>query len=232
MSKSRVLFAVVLLAAAVAAQADVTVTPAVVSDYDWRGITQTAQKPALQVGVDYADPSGLYLGAWGSNLDFGPGDPQAEVDLKGGFTFGDAKDGFAYDVGAIYYTYVNKSDYNYPEIYAGLKRGWFSAKLSYSWDYNGTRESSYYLSTTGTVPLPQAFSLAGHIGYSAGNYWDRFYGGGYYDWSVGVTKKLGNFTVGLSFIDGSDLPSGRSKVFSTESRVVASLATTLPWSAD
>ena len=76
MTQSRLYLATALLAFAGAAQAELTVTPAVVSDYDFRGISQTAKSPALQLGLNYATESGLYVGAWGSNLDFGSGDPK------------------------------------------------------------------------------------------------------------------------------------------------------------
>ena len=45
-------------------------TPAVtgnislVSDYRFRGISQTFEKPAIQGGFDYAHASGIYLGNW------------------------------------------------------------------------------------------------------------------------------------------------------------------------
>ena len=65
------LAAVVLLASASIAQAEITGNASVVSDYNWRGITQTAGDPAIQGGIDYAHDSGFYAGAWGSNVDFG-----------------------------------------------------------------------------------------------------------------------------------------------------------------
>jgi uncharacterized protein (TIGR02001 family) len=36
----------------------------VVTDYRYRGISQSRLKPAVQAGVDYADKSGFYVGAW------------------------------------------------------------------------------------------------------------------------------------------------------------------------
>lgn len=209
-----------------------TVTPALVSDYDLRGISQNARDPAFQLGANYASATGFYLGAWGSNINFGRGDPKVELDGIGGFTWGDAKEFAALDAGVIYYSYVGKSDYNYPELYFAVTKDWFNAKVSYSWDFAGTHESAWYLSTVGTFPLPQEFAFVAHIGYSGGNYWDRFYGDGYYDWSVGFTKALGRFTLGLSFIDGSDLRDGPGRLFDTRSKVVGSVSTTLPWSAD
>lgn len=39
-----------------------------VSDYVWRGVSQTFGLPALQAGVDYRHQSGLYGGFWASNV--------------------------------------------------------------------------------------------------------------------------------------------------------------------
>jgi hypothetical protein len=48
--------------------------------------------------------------------------------------------GLGWDVGLVYYTY-EESDYNYPEIYDGLSKDWFKAKLSYSNDFGGDTTS-------------------------------------------------------------------------------------------
>ncbi|HEV7631489.1 MAG TPA: TorF family putative porin, partial [Steroidobacteraceae bacterium] len=207
MIKSRVYLAGALLAAAGAANAGVSVTPTVVSDYDFRGISQTAEDPAFQLGLNYAHESGFYAGLWGSNVDFGLTDPDIEVDAFAGFTGGDAAESFGYDLGVVYYTYVSASDFNYPEIYAGISKGWFAAKVWYSWDFGGLSESAYYVEGNGTFPIGESgFAFVAHAGYSGGDYWDTFYGDGYFDWSAGVTKSFGNFAVALKFIDGSDLP--------------------------
>ncbi|WP_017171143.1 TorF family putative porin, partial [Xanthomonas phaseoli] len=55
-------------------------TFAVTSDYLFRGISQTNEEPAFQAGLTYKTPFGLYLGTWTSNVDFGAGDPDWEVD--------------------------------------------------------------------------------------------------------------------------------------------------------
>jgi uncharacterized protein (TIGR02001 family) len=233
MIKSRVLLAGALLATAGAANAGVSVTPTLVSDYDFRGISQTGKDPAFSLGVNYSHESGFYAGLWGSNVDFGPGDPSIEVDLFAGFTGGDATETFGYDVGAIYYTYVSASDFNYPEIYAGISKGPFAAKLWYSWDFGGLDKDAYYLEGNGTFPLGDSgFSALAHIGWSGGKYWDDFYGDGYFDWAVGVQKSFGNFTVALKYIDGSDLADGPSDIFSTDAKVFASVSTTLPWASE
>ena len=103
MIKSRIAMAGALLATAGSAYADFTVAPTLVSDYDFRGVTQTLEDPALQLGLNYAHDSGFYAGLWGSNVDFGPGKPDVEVDAFVGFAGGDAAETFGYDVGIVYY---------------------------------------------------------------------------------------------------------------------------------
>ncbi len=41
-----------------------------VSNYIWRGVSQTQDGPAVQGGLDYAHSSGFYLGTWASNVDW------------------------------------------------------------------------------------------------------------------------------------------------------------------
>src|SRR5213079_2572017 len=76
-----------------------------ITDYRFRGISQTFDKPAIQGGFDYAHASGLYAGNWNSNVSQGAGFPggNIEMDFYGGWkkAFGDV----GLDVGAIYYYY-------------------------------------------------------------------------------------------------------------------------------
>jgi len=44
-----------------------------VSNYVWRGVTQTGDQPAVQGGLDVAHESGFYAGTWVSNVDFDEG---------------------------------------------------------------------------------------------------------------------------------------------------------------
>jgi uncharacterized protein (TIGR02001 family) len=48
----------------------VTANIGVVSNYMWRGVTQTQDAAAVQGGVDYAHASGFTAGVWASNVDF------------------------------------------------------------------------------------------------------------------------------------------------------------------
>jgi uncharacterized protein (TIGR02001 family) len=231
MIKSRVILAGALLAISGAVSAGITVTPAVVWDYDFRGLSQSAGNPALQLGATYSHDSGFYVGAWGSTIDFGPSDPNAEFDFFAGFAGGDATESFAYDVGINYYTYVSAEELNFAEVYAGITKGWFGVKLWYGWDFANVGSDAFYLETNGTFPMSSGFSLLAHVGYSTGDYWDAY--DDYFDWSVGLSHGFGPVTATVKYIDGSDaaqsveLPNG---VFSKDAKIWVGLQTTLPWS--
>ncbi len=233
-----------LLTLSAAANAGVTSTWTLASDYDFRGITQSAQDPAVQASVDYAHDSGWYLGGWASNIDFcSPGnsgclDAEYEVDLYTGFSGSTGEDGLGWDVGLIYYTY-EESDYNYPEIYASLSKDWFKGKVWYSNDFGGDTTAgdtpAFYVEGNATIALPKNFTLLGHVGYSFGDYWDDLdsagIGGEYFDFAVGVGYSVGRFNLALKWVDGSDLKESDGTpgdVFSSEGRALLTVATTFP----
>ncbi len=131
---------------------------AIVSDYRFRGISQTFGEgfftvgPAIQGGIDYSHSSGIYLGNWNSNVSGNqyPNGSSIEMDFYGGWkhAWGD----FGLDVGAIYYAYPGGTKLpgldssgnttfttvkNF-EAYVGGSWKWFSAKYYYSFtDYFG-----------------------------------------------------------------------------------------------
>jgi len=82
-----------------------------VSDYRFRGISQTMRQPAIQGGFNYSNDCGLYLGTWASNVDgtchfFN--NTSMEWDLYGGYKrpfFPCRCPDFTYDVGLYYYYY-------------------------------------------------------------------------------------------------------------------------------
>jgi uncharacterized protein (TIGR02001 family) len=50
-----------------------------VSNYIWRGVTQTGDQAAVQGGLDVAHESGFYAGTWASNVDFDEGGSEEVV---------------------------------------------------------------------------------------------------------------------------------------------------------
>jgi uncharacterized protein (TIGR02001 family) len=228
------LFGMALLATLPSAYAvDLSFTPTFVSDYDFRGLSNSALKPAFQPSLDLSTDSGFSASLWASNVEFGIPDVDVEVDYSLAWS-GDAA-GLSLDTGVAIYTYPGASDLNYPEAWAGFARTFgdslsLDGKLWYSWDYAGASRSATYLETNATLGLPLGgLELSLHAGYSSGDYWDDVNGEGYLDYAVGVGKRLSRFDVALKFIDGSDLPDlAGSDVFSTDRKLVLSIATQFP----
>jgi uncharacterized protein (TIGR02001 family) len=156
-----------------------------ISDYRYRGISQTRLKPALQGGIDFAHSSGLYLGAWASTIKWvkdAYGNAPLELDLYGGYKGEIVKD-VAYDVGVLQYVYANAKtaawdaaykDPNTTEIYGAVTYGPVTTKLSYAltnlfgnYDFAGKKDSkgSLYLDISASFDLGSGLTLAPHLGY-------------------------------------------------------------------
>ena len=229
MRNLHVLAAIGLLSASVAAHAEISSTWTLTSDYDFRGITQTDEDPALQASFDYSNESGWYVGAWGSNVDFPGYDGSVELDLYTGFSGGE-EDGLGWDVGLVWYTYPGSDSSDtedkladFPEIYGGVTYGIWSGKLWYSNDFGGTDEGSIYLDGGVDIPLPRDLSLAIHAGYSDGDGIEASYGvSNYFDYSVGIGYTLNNFNLSLKYVD-TDIDDADTD------RVIFTVSTTLPW---
>lgn len=219
-----------LLLAAGAASAQVSSTITVTSDYDFRGFSQSATDPALQASLDWASEGGFYAGAWASNVDFGDG-AESEFELDGYIGFaGGAEDGLGYDVGLVYYSYWPDDDgVDYAEIYAGVTYNVFGVKAWYADDYFGVGESAYYIEGNLTFELPQEFGLGFHVGMSDGDAFAE----SVVDYNATVTKSFGHFDFELKYTDTDiDADLCTDDVFSCEDRIILSVSTTLPWSAE
>lgn len=247
MRNLRILGALGLMTAAGAANAELSSTWTLASDYDFRGISQSATDPALQGSLDFATDSGWYVGAWASNVDF-PAvldendavlfeEVDYEVDLYTGFSGGD-EDGLGWDVGIVYYLYPDETEYNFPEIYGSATYDWFKGKLWYSNDFGGSEEDAWYVEANGTFPVGESgFSILAHLGYSYGDYWDSLtegtgLDGEYMDYSVGVGYDVGNFSLALKYVDTDGDVETTDDPFNNEGRVIFTIATTLPWGGD
>lgn len=180
----------------------------VVSDYRFRSVSQTSFKPALQGGADFAHKSGLYLGAWGSNVSWikdyvGATDGTLEVDLYGGYK-GEITSGLSFDVGVITYQYPNNTadkvlaNANTTEVYGALTFGIVTVKYSQStgnFIANPNSSGSGYLEAAAAFDLGNGFSLTPHVGRQtipnqAGN------AGDYTDFSLTLGKDFGNGLTG------------------------------------
>src|SRR5690554_5200838 len=99
----------------------------IASDYAFRGISQTDQRPAIQGGFDYAHGSGLYVGTWASNIS--DGTAGIETNLYGGYAFELGPVGV--DAGLLRYYYPGSlASANTTEAYVGLT--WEFLSFTYS----------------------------------------------------------------------------------------------------
>jgi uncharacterized protein (TIGR02001 family) len=174
------LVALVPLAHAEETPHHVTANVGLFSQYVFRGLTQTNEKPAVQGGLDYSHASGAYAGTWLSNVswfsDTNAGNSASlEWDLYGGFkkTWGN---GLTTDIGYLRYEYPGSYPAlpagtvkpNTDEAYAALGWKWATLKYSYAFsDLFGVEDSagSDYLDLTVTVPLNEKLSVAAHAGH-------------------------------------------------------------------
>lgn len=148
------------------AVADLTANGAVSNNYIWRGMTQTGDVAAASGGIDWSDDSGLYAGAWVSNLGAGAGGGQ-EVDLYAGMGL-ELADEMALDVGAVIYQYPVTPNTSFGEVYANLNVQMitFGAAITV---LSGSANSNAAFDT-GDIYLSAAADLAENIAVYAGTY--------------------------------------------------------------
>lgn len=176
-----------------------------VSDYRFRGISQTYEQPALQGGFDYSHSSGLYVGNWNSSISdsFFGGSP-LEMDFYGGYKASAGPLG--YDVGVLYYYYpgsdlagVGKIDNT--EIYVGASWQWISAKVFYAVsDFFGVPDTdgSTYVDLSAAYDLGGGWGINGHIGHQKVK---NASASDYTDYKLGVTKDIGGWAFGAALVD-------------------------------
>lgn len=228
-----------LLALSGVSQAQFSSTWTAVSDYDFRGFSQSAKNPALQASADYAfGSSGFSMGAWASNVDFGDTvDGDVELDLYAAYV-GKINDTFSWTVGFTRYNYPGSSESatkakigEYFEYYAGFNAGNFGFKQWFADDFYELGDSAEYTEANYTQPIGDKFSLAFHAGYSWGNYWKDTFGSELFDYAVQGNFVAGNFTLFAKFT-GTDA-SGVHKITvdagNNEPRFLVGVMTTLPW---
>lgn len=229
--------ALAALAAPLAA-ADFSVTGTATSDYVFRGISQSAEDPALQGSLDLETGGGAYLGVWGSRVDFGGCcDEEFELDWYAGFG-GQWTEDWGYDAGLIYYAFPGASeDIDYAELYLGIGWRWLDLHGYWTDEFYGLDESGWYLDATADVELPLwGLGLKLHYGYTGGDALDAAFAAdtgleAYADWSVGVTRGLGALALELAWFDtslGGEF-AVRQGPGANDGRFVLSLTAGLPW---
>jgi uncharacterized protein (TIGR02001 family) len=199
----------------------ITANVTVVSDYRFRGISQSNFKPAIQGGFDYAHESGFYLGNWNSSISWisdaytatgsstAKGNVTAPIEMNfyGGFKKELIAPGFASDIGVYQYAYPTSGltgvNPNTTEIYAAqnFTAGPVTGFLKFSYAVtntfgNANSTGSYYPDLTMNYDTGiWGIGLNAHVGY-------QYIAGSpsgvsnsslysYTDWKLGFTKDFG-----------------------------------------
>ena len=176
------------------------------SEYEYRGITQTSEKPALQFNADYSHSSGFYLGFFATNIKwlkeykqegFIEKDSKVELDFFGGYKFEVVKD-VTLDVGYLRYEYPGMKPLsgspktNTDELYFGAAYGPVSAKYSYALsDLFGTfnSEKSTFAELNYAQEIAPKLTLTGHVGRQKVKNSDQY---SYTVYKIGASYDLGD----------------------------------------
>jgi len=196
---------------------------ALTTDYVWRGVSQSDEGPALQGGIDFEHPIGIYAGIWGSNVDFddAKGNPaHLELDYYGGYKHS-FDGGFGVDVGLIYYSYPKADGLNWLEGYlkGSYSKDGFDASLGINYSSNvfdSSETGIYYDSSVGYTFDKSFGSVFSSPAVSAGLAFYKFdnkvFDAGtdsYWNWNAGASIDVVGFTVDARYYDtngdGEDL---------------------------
>jgi uncharacterized protein (TIGR02001 family) len=228
------LSSVIALAAATPALADeapaatpaITIngTATIVSDYRFRGISQTDKNFAVQGSLTVSHESGFYVSVWGSSVNgyvvAATNGASQEIDIIGGWkkTFG----GTTVDIGALYYFYpktkavgdLTSSDFIEPYLAVSHTFGPVTAKGTVNWapkqkalslNQIGPAKSNVYLAGDLSAAIPGTpLSLSAHLGHSFGPSWlasDTFGKNEYTDWGLGASVTYKAITLGVQYVD-------------------------------
>src|SRR5882757_952772 len=200
-----------------------TATMTAVSDYSYRGISQTQRIPAFQPSITIETgpvsdqfPVSAYVGMWASNVNFPGTNAWGELDVIAGFRSKLLNDKLTFDLGYIRYNYMgvvqaSQLPFNEFGFVAAYDFDIFaiSAAIRYSPNFFANSGNAWYKWGQLTVPLPFikindqiSFKLFGTLG---NQYVERFTNYGipnndYWDWQAGVSASVYGFDLSVAYV--------------------------------
>jgi uncharacterized protein (TIGR02001 family) len=169
------------LAIVPAAHAGLTGNIGIFSKYALRGVSSSSDNPAItaesdgtaiQGGFDWSHDSGLFLGYWGSNLDYtyaanfgtASGGSGFENDFYGGYA---GKAGaVSFSIGATQYLYIEVDESNLLEPFATVGVGPVTLGVKYlAQDGFWGNEGDMYWTLAYSTGLPKGFKFSAVAGY-------------------------------------------------------------------
>jgi uncharacterized protein (TIGR02001 family) len=190
---------------------DISANVALVSDYRFRGISQTGKDAAIQGGFDASFEPGFYVGTWASSVDFGGDNATGsfgtmEIDYYAGWAGPIGDTDFGVDVGYYYYQYPGdtvdpKGDYQEFNVTGSWKDA--SIGVTYSDDFYAKTGEYWYYAGDYSLTFMEDFSLGFHVGYN--DFEDEgFFGDdttSYTDWSVTLGYSVFGVDLAVAYVE-------------------------------
>jgi uncharacterized protein (TIGR02001 family) len=206
----------------------VTGSATLVSDYRFRGFTQSSENAAVQGSINLNHESGFYVGTWASSISFAG---SSEIDLYAGYTT-EVASGVTVDVGLLYYLYPKHggvdTDFFEPYVNVSGALGPLNWKMgvNYAWSQSALGDNSaIYFHSEPSVAIPGTpITLNGHVGYAVS---DGFPGGlgadhHVWDFSVGASAAWRNLTLGVNYVN-TDEKRSNAEIAGSDGAIVFSL---------
>ncbi|WP_431276526.1 TorF family putative porin [Variovorax ureilyticus] len=160
----RVALGPVLCLACGVAFAQVGGSIAFLSDYRYRGVSLSDDRPTFRLGLGYDDPSGWFAGASLAGVSLGPyARRQVQVLGYAGYA-GRVSDRIGWEAGATGVHFGADSYDDYGEVFTGLNGERWSMRLHYSPDYFGSGVRTVYGEFNVGLPLSQLIRVTAHAG--------------------------------------------------------------------
>lgn len=143
------------------------------TDYIWRGYSKSDGKPAFQANIDYTFSKGLYVGAYGSTVNFADQGYQDRSNLEfipyAGYAYKLSND-WRFNAEWARYIYDGKIfgqvvDYNLFYFYTHF-RDLLTANVNFSENSYQQNHMSYSFEVTGRYPISNALELSTLLGYN------------------------------------------------------------------
>ena len=210
-------------------------TATLISDYRFRGISQTDLHPAIQGSITITHESGFYVSAWSSSTSgyvTQSGTGSQELDLIAGFK--KSSGGTTFDVGALYYVYPrtrpagDQSSADFIEPYASVSHTFGPVTGKVTVNYAPKQKAlaldqgqssllrnndNVYLAGDLSSSIPGTpLAVSAHLGHTWGPSWLSI-GNEYTDWNLGASYTWKALTFSAQYVDTDGdfiTPSGKN----------------------
>jgi uncharacterized protein (TIGR02001 family) len=178
---------------------------ALLTDYAYRGVSQTLEEPAVQGELRWTHEVGFYVAAWASNVDFVHSHlPDDGADIEIDWLAGISRpigDNASWGVGLTYYTYPGTAaaiDYDFLELNLSYAYRWLTFGLNVSDDVIASGETGVDYVVSGAFPLGGKFTLGATVAY-----WDleNALGDGYLRWEARIARELRGIVLSVGYHD-------------------------------